>query len=240
MAAKSASKSRALPSAAWGVIWTGGVAAGFPSEIEPAFLTLGSRPVLAYSLSAFERCPDIEAVVLVTSAARQEHVRTMVQMFGCNKVKSIIAAPAARMGAMKAGLEEAVALGAGIVVLHEGVRPGVTPELIAETIRVARKSGAAVVARPVADPVCESAKGTKVTGRVENGALWHTLTPQAFRADVLEKALANATKKKLHLPDEAAAVSVLKHDVHLVSAKRPLVRIAAPGDLNLAELLLRY
>ncbi|MCO5045825.1 MAG: 2-C-methyl-D-erythritol 4-phosphate cytidylyltransferase [Kiritimatiellae bacterium] len=239
MAAKSGSRSRALPSTAWGIIWTGGPVTDFPPEIEPAFLTIGSKPVLAYSLSAFERCADIEGVVIVTSAARREYVLTMVQMFGCNKVRSILAAPATRAGAIKIGLEAAVEMGAGITVIHEGVRPGVTPELITETIRVARKSGAAAVARPVPDPVCEAAKGAKVTGAIENGALWSTLTPQAFKVDVLVKALTHVAKKKLHLPDEAAAVVATKQDVHLVPSKRLLVRIAAPGDLNLAELLLR-
>lgn len=239
MAKKAAKKSQIISSTVWGVILASGQPSEFAADIEPAFLTVGSKPVLAYSLTAFERCSDVDGLVLVTSKERLESLRSMVHLFGCNKVKAIVAAPSARAAAVQAGVEIAVENGAGHIVVHDGTRPGVLPELISETIRVARKSGAAAVANPITDPVSETARGAKITKLVA-GDLWTTATPQAFKTDVLQKALAHAVKKKLKVPDEAAAVTAIKQVVHVVPAPRPLIRISAPAHLNLAEFLLRF
>jgi len=240
MSTSSDKKKASAQAPAWGIVLAAGRADGFGADIDPVFLTMGSKPVLTYTLAAFERCPDVEGLVLVTSKERLESLRTMVSMFGCNSVKSIIAGPAAREGAVAAGLAVALENKAGIVTIHEGARPGVTPELIAETIRLARKHGAAAVARAVQDPACLSAKGVKYDEPVESGSVWATMTPQSFKTDVLGKALANAAKKKLHPLDEAAAVSANRGEVALVPSAKPLIRIAAPLDLNLAEFLLRH
>lgn len=238
MAKKAAKKSQIVSSTVWGVILLSAQPSEFAADIEPAFLTVGSKPVLAYSLSAFERCSDVDGLVLVTTKERLESLRGMVHLFGCNKIKAIIADAPVRGVALQAGVAVAVENGAGHIVVHDGTRPGVTPELISETVRVARKSGAASAARPIVEPVNETLKGAKIT-KLLTGNLWMTMTPQAFKADILQKALANAVKKKLKLPDEAAAATAIKQPVQLVPAKRPLIRIASPLDLNLAELLLR-
>lgn len=227
-------------SSAWGIILSSGQPNDFGVDIEPAFLSLGSKPILAYSLSAFERCADVEGLILVAPKERLESLRSMVQLFGCNKVKAVVVGPSSRMGAVQQGLATALENGAGVVTIHEGTRPGLTAEQISETIRVARKHGAAALARPIRDPVCEAAKGAKITGAVEGGVMWNTLSPQSFKVDVLQKALDVAAKKKLHHADEAAAVFANKQDVHLVPTKRPMVRIVGPLDLNMAEFFLRY
>lgn len=240
MTTKKPKKTQPASSTAWGVVLASGRSSEFGADIETVFLTVGSKPLLTYSLSAFERCADVEGLVLVTSKDRLESLRALVHMFGCNKVKSIIAGPPSRENAVQAGLAVAIEHNAGFVVVHDGTRPGVTPELISETIRVARKNGAATVARPVGEPVCEAAKGTKITGTLDDSVLWQTLSPQTFKIEILQKALTNAAKKKIHLADEAAAVAAIKQDVHLVPVKRPLVRVTSPLDLNLAEFLLRH
>lgn len=238
MAKKTAKRSQIVSSTVWGVILASGQPSDFAADIEPAFLTVGSKPVLAYSLSAFERCPDVDGLVLVSSKERLESLRAMVHLFGCNKVKAIVSAPPARTAAVQVGVDVAIENGAGHIVVHDGTRPGVSTELISETIRVARKSGASAVANPIMDPVSETAKGAKIT-KLVSGDLWTTATPQAFKTDVLHKALVNAVKKKLKLPDEAAAATAIKQVVHLVPARRPLIRIASPAHLSLAEFLLR-
>lgn len=240
MTSKSARKTATTSSSVWGIILASSQPGEFSAEIEPVFLTLGSKPVLTYSLSAFERCPDVEGLVLVAAKNRLDSVRSLVHLFGCNKVKAIIPGFASRWESVQAGLAVVAEHRAGTVVVHEGARPGVTPEMIAETIRLARKCGAASVAQPVTEPIVESAKGVKITGAPEGEQLFAMATPQAFRSDVLQKILANAVKKKLKLADEAIAAHALKQEVQLVSLKRPMVRVDSPIDLNLAEFYLKH
>ena len=90
------------------------------------------------------------------------------------------------------------------------------------------------------EPVVEAGKGGKITGIPEGDQFFTASTPQAFKSDVLHKALAHASKKKLKLVDEVAAARAIKQDVNVVPLKRPLIRIGSPIDLNLAEFYLRH
>ena len=195
---------------------------------------------MSYSLSAFERCSDIEGLVLVVAKERLESVRALVHLFGCNKVKSIVVASSTRLDSVHAGLAVVAEYRAGTIVVHEGARPGVTPEIISETIRAARKCGAACAAHAIAEHVVEVGKGAKITGIPEGDQFYAASTPQAFKTDVLQKALAHAAKKKLKPADEVAAACAIKQDVQVVALKRPLIRIGSPIDLNLAEFYLRH
>lgn len=225
---------------AWGIIITGGKADEFAEGVDTAFLTLSSKPVLTYSLTAFERCPDIEGLVLVASKERLDSVRAMVQMFGCYKVKKILAGPTQRLGAVLTGLRAIEDEKITMVTVHDGTRPCVTADQISETIKSARKHGSGVLASRITDPVKEVPKGTKVTGSLDPEVLWHALSPQSFKMDVLRKALEAAQKKKAVIHDEADALALTKAEVHVVPASKHSIRIAGPADLNLAEYLLRH
>lgn len=229
-----------MMASAWGIIITGGKADEFAEGVDTAFLTLASKPVLTYSLTAFERCPEVEGLVLVSSKERIESVRAMVQMFGCYKVKKILAGPTQRLGAVLTGLRAIEDEKVSVVTVHDGTRPCVTPEQISETVKAARKHGSGILATRSADPVKEVAKGTKITAHLDPATLWHALTPQSFKLETLRKALDAAQKKKAVIHDEAEALGLTKAEAHVVATTRPSIRIAAPADLNLAEYLLRH
>ena len=126
------------------------------------------------------------------------------------------------------------------VAVIDGAVPGVAPEQIAESVKLARKHGIAATARLVGAPVCESEKGVKITGVPGDAKIWSTIGPQVFRIDLLEKTLANAAKKKLRAADEAALAFAARLEVHLAQTRRMLNRIDSPQDLTLAEYLLRH
>lgn len=239
MSTKKGRKATPTNSLTWAILLAGGRSSGFGEDVDPVFLSLNSKPVLTYSLSAIERCPDVENTVIVAPKERVESVRVMATMFGASKVKAVVAGSGSREAMVRAGLEAVSEAGPGYVAIVDGAVPGVTPEMISETVRAAHKCGAATVARPITDPIAESEKGSKITGLPNGSTWWITVGPQAFRVDVLERALQNAAKKKLRIADEAAAVAALKEDVQLVPIRRHLVRIDAPADLMLAEFLLR-
>lgn len=233
-------KAATASSSSWAIVLAGGRASGFSAEIDPVFLSLGSKPVLTYTIAAVERCPEVEGVVIVASKERVESLRSMVHMYGSSKVKAIVPGAATRDAMIRAGLAALADHHPGFIAVLDGAIPGVTPELIGEAVRAARKHGASSVARQIVEPIAESTKGFKITGLPNGSTWWSTVGPQVFRTELLERALANAAKKKLHPADEAAAVAALKQDVHLVPTRRMLVRIDGPADLMLAEYLLRH
>lgn len=229
-----------MMASAWGLVVASGKPEGFGEGVDPSFLTLGSKPVLMHSLAAFEKCVDIEGLVLLASKDRVESVRAMVQMFGCAKVKRILPMGANRLVSILSVVKELRDDKVPVLTIHEGTRPMVTPEEISETVKLAKKHGAAVLCDRLSDPVRLTEKNSKVTDSLQDVTAWSCRSPQSFKLDLLAKALEAAQKKKMVLRDEADALTLVKGELHVVPATRAVLRIAGPRDLVLADYLLRH
>lgn len=222
----------------YGVIVAAGKSERMGPEVDKAFLSLGTKPVLAYSLIAFEKCPDIDGVILVVRKDRVDPARAMVQLFGCSKVKRVIAGGNTRQISVKNGLSQ-LSSDVSIVAVHDGARPCITPSVITETIKSAKKYGSGVAAVKITDTVKEVKKGLVVSKTVDRTMLWAVQTPQTFTLDLLSKAFDAVNKKRLTVTDEASAVELVSHDVRLVPAALSNIKITVPDDLTLAAALLR-
>jgi 2-C-methyl-D-erythritol 4-phosphate cytidylyltransferase len=228
-----------MSSSTWGIIVASGKGEKFAPDIDTSFLNLGSKPVLTYSLAAYEHCPEVDGLVIVAPKERLENVKILVQMFGCYKVKKIVAGTVHRQSSVLNGLH-ALDEGVAIVSIHDASRPNITPEQIAETIKTAKRYGSGVLASRLSEAVKVVDKGTTVTDSLNGGNLWLVQTPQAFKTEVILKGYEAAQKKKASLSDDSQALSLIRADIHLVANEKSSVRIAGPSDLQLAEFLLRH
>lgn len=207
-------------------------------EIDKAFLSLGTKPVVVYSLFAFEKCRDIDEVILVVRKDRIEAARQAVRMFGCNKVKKVIAGGVLRQQSVMNGMNE-IGEEVEIVVVHDGARPCVTSELISQTVASAKQHGSGVAAVKITDTVKSVDKGMIISETVDRTKLWLVQTPQAFNCELLKKAFAHVEKKKIKVTDEAAAVELVSSGVRLVVSSSSNIKITTPDDLILAAALMR-
>jgi 2-C-methyl-D-erythritol 4-phosphate cytidylyltransferase len=224
-----------MPSMTWGLVVASGKEGKIAPDIDPSFLNLGSKPVLTYALAAFEQCPDIDAVATVVPKERVDGVRVMAQMFGFVKLKKIVAGTAQRATSILAALRALEEDDGEFICVHDALRPGVSPALIGEVVRAAKKHGAAIAAVRPAEAVKAVTRGTKVASTLDPETTWLAQWPQAFRKELLTKAYEAACRKKLALGDDSEAVSRLGEDVTIVPAERLLPRIASPADLSLGE-----
>lgn len=208
------------------------------ASIDKAFLSLGTKPVVVYSLLAFEKCRDIDEVILVARKDRIDAARQVVRMFGCNKVKKVIAGGTLRQQSVINGLKEA-SEDVDIVVVHDGARPCVTPDLISQTVNSAKQHGSGVAAVKITDTVKSVQKGMVVSGTIDRTKLWLVQTPQAFKIDMLRKAFKLVEKKKIKVTDESSAVELVSTGVRLVVSSSSNIKITSPDDLTLAAALMR-
>ncbi|MDD4872605.1 MAG: 2-C-methyl-D-erythritol 4-phosphate cytidylyltransferase [Kiritimatiellae bacterium] len=222
----------------YGVIVAAGKSERMGPDVDKAFLSLGTKPVLAYSLIAFEKCPDIDGVILVVRKDRVDSARAMVQLFGCYKVRKVIAGGATRQISVKIGLSQ-LNHDVSIVAVHDGARPCITPLIISETVKSARKFGSGVAAVKITDTVKEVKKGFIVSKTIDRTMLWAVQTPQTFRVDLLTKAFNVVSRKRLTVTDEASAVELVSRDVRLVPTALSNIKITVPDDLILAAAVLR-
>ena len=221
-----------------GIIVAGGKSKRMGSEVDKAFLSLGTKPVLAYSVDAYEQCHEIDSIVLVVRKDRLTAARGMVQMFGFNKVDHIIAGGSKRQQSVAKGLallDDDVK----IVSVHDGARPCLKPETISDTIKAAKRYGSGIAAVKITDTVKEVQRGVTVSKTIDRTKLWAVQTPQTFKLDVLTQAFDNLKKKKKSVTDEAMAVEMINKDVRLVPACMSNIKITTPDDMRLAGALLK-
>ncbi len=200
---------------------------------DKAFLNLGPRPVVAWSLLAFERCPDVDQIVLVVRKEQLVAAKAVARMFGISKLLAVVPGGSKRQDSVMNGLK-ALDIDARVVVIHDGARPCVTSETISETVKLARRSGAAVVGRHIWDTVKVVEKGTQVTRTEDRSKLWAVQTPQAFDVKLLKRAYANVIEQKVEVTDDASAVELLGEPVKIYECNKPNLKITTVEDLRLA------
>ena len=202
---------------------------------DKAFLSLGNRPVVAWSLIAFERCPDIDRIVLVVRKEQQVAAKAVARMFGIAKLIAIVPGGNKRQESVQARLA-ACDVDTRFVVVHDGARPCVTPDVISEVVKLAKRVGAATVGRRMTDTVKRVEKGTAVSGTEDREKLWAVQTPQAFNFRTLTNAYKNLGKNEI--TDDCQAVELAGETVRIFENRAPNFKITTVEDLQIASALL--
>lgn len=200
---------------------------------DKTFLNLGPKPVVAWSLLAFEHCADIDQIVLVVRKEQVVAAKAVARMFGISKVVAVVPGGSRRQDSVVNGLN-ALDADTRLVVVHDGARPCVTPETISGTVKLARRSGAAVVGSRIWDSVKLVEKGTAVTRTEDRSKLWAVQTPQAFDVRLLRRAYAAVDERKLDVTDDASAVELLGETVKIYETEKPNFKITTVEDLQVA------
>ena len=123
--------------------------------------------------------------------------------------------------------------------MHDGARPCVSPDLISDTIKCAKRYGSGVAGVKLTDTIKYVERGVTVQKTIDRDKLWAVQTPQSFKVDLLEKAFAAVSKKGVTVTDEAQAVELVSSDVRLVPSVLSNIKITTADDLVLAAALLK-
>ena len=204
--------------------------------VDKAFISLVDKPVVAWSLLAFERCVDIDRIVLVVRKDQQIASKAVVKMFGISKLDKIVAGGNKRQESVAAGLA-ACDLDTRTVVIHDAARPLVTSDLVSELVKMVKRTPAVTVGRPMVDTVKLCEKGQTVTKTVPRENLWMVQTPQAFQIKELRAAhKALGTKE---VTDDCMAVELNGGQVKILPNLKPNIKITTAEDLQLVATLLK-
>jgi 2-C-methyl-D-erythritol 4-phosphate cytidylyltransferase len=200
---------------------------------------LAGRPLLAWTVDAFARAAAIDEIALVVAAERLLEARALAAAQNCGKLRIAVSGDTRLCAFLRVGL---AALGeqSALVVVHEGARPLVTPELISAGIAVAWRTGAAVAAVPVKETI-KRVRGGVVAGTEPRERLVRAQTPQVFARALLLDALAALARADPALDCTDAAMLALGAGVPVVMypGSPENLRVATREDLALAETLLQ-
>ncbi len=208
------------------------------AQEDKAFLNLGPRPLVAYSLLAFEACADIGTIVLVV---RQDHVeasRELCRRLGVSKLFGVVEGGSRRQDSVQAGLA-ALPPEAELVSIHDAARPLVTPELIAATVASAREKGSGVAAHKVVDTIKVVMEGNIAVSTLDRSNLWAVETPQTFRTELIRRAYETVSNAGQTVTDDAGALEFINEKAKLVDWRKPNLKVTVADDLAIAGGLLR-
>lgn len=193
--------------------------------------------MLAWTLAALEKSPAVDGIILVIYRGDMERAKRTIRSFRFKKVIQVVAGGNTRMESVFRGLK-ALPDDARWVLVHDGARPLVTPKIVEETLRRAKRTGAAIAVVPVV-PTIKQAEDGWVRKTLNRNHLWVAQTPQVFRRDLLERAHAFGKKRGLTATDDAALVEALGRGVRIVMGSPRNIKVTTPEDLIVAESLLR-
>jgi 2-C-methyl-D-erythritol 4-phosphate cytidylyltransferase len=203
---------------------------------DKAFLSLGNKPVVAWSLLAFERCAEIDRIVLVVRKDQQVAAKAVVKMFGISKIQAIVPGGNKRQDSVQAGLD-ACDIDTRHVLIHDAARPCVTADTIAEVAKLVKRVPAVAVGRRMTDTVKRVEKGTTVAATEPRDRLWAVQTPQAFQMKVIRAAY--KALGKTDITDDCQAVEQTGTPVKIFESLKPNFKITVVEDLQVAAALLK-
>ena len=202
-----------------------------------AFALIAGEPLIAYTIRAFQDCPQVHEMVLLVRPDEIPSARELVDSRGFSKVKAIIPGGEVRQDSVRNGLAK-VSPDSEIIAIHDGARPLVNQETIASTIEAADTDGAAIAAVPVIDTIKSSLDGLFVTSTLDRQTLFAVQTPQTFQRSIITEAYDRAYADCYYGTDDASLVERLGIPVRVVQGSYENIKVTTPTDLRTAEALL--
>lgn len=193
---------------------------------------LGGETVLERSVRAFDECPEVDELVIVTGASSENAQRAAAR---CKKPVRLVKGGSTRAESARSGV---AAAHGRLVAVHDAARPFVSQSVIADTIAAAARCGAAAPAVPVKDTIKTVAEDGAVTGTPDRSTLRAVQTPQVFEADLLKASLQSALENEVPVTDDCSAVERLGKVVYLIDGDEENLKITTPVDLVIAEAIL--
>ena len=185
------------------VVLAGGSGSRFGGGVKKQYLKIGRKPLLAHSIETFERCDEVDAIVVVAAAGDENYCREQViDRYGYKKTADVVTGGKERYHSVYAGLsalqklrktkgkKDASADGGSFVLIHDGARPFVTSAMTERVLAGVRQHGACVCAVPVKDTIKIADDAGFVTDTPDRRTLYAMQTPQAFSFDLIHDAYA--------------------------------------------------
>lgn len=223
------------------IILAGGTGERFGKEGGKQLVEIAGKPILTWSAEAFDAVGDIGLIVIVCPEERQsEYLHKAIDPFPF--VTPVVLAPAGsiRQESAFAGLEY-VDDNFEYVVLHDGARPLISPDLIEHTINTVRgniDADGAVVAHPAVDTLKVVEDGM-IVGTPDRSVFWNAQTPQVFRTGIYRRAHAAALADGFVGTDDSSLIERLGGKVLVVEGKRDNIKLTVPEDYILLAAAVR-
>ncbi len=181
------------------IIIAGGVGSRMGQEIPKQFINVGEKPVIVYTLEAFQEHPLVDAIEVVCLDGWEQVLRAYARQYKIDKLKWVVKGGASGQESIRNGVYnfEGVLGEDDICIVHDGVRPMLDPEVITDVVRVAKERGNAVTSMPYNEQIflVDKKDSATTTQYIPRETLRRVSTPQAYRFGLLDSKYHEAFEK---------------------------------------------
>ena len=203
------------------------------------FLPIAGKPMLNWTVAAFEKSKIVDGIILVVA----RHNLAKARKIRSKKVLAVVESGPERQDSVQNGLK-ALPASAEIVLIHDGARPAISEAIITASVKAAQRHGAAVVGVPVKDTIKMTNDklkikndGISILKTLDRRNLWAAQTPQTFQASIILNAYA---KIRGLCTDDAMVVELAGLPVVMVMGNYQNIKVTTPEDLDyIAKVLKR-
>ena len=224
-----------------GLIIAGGSGNRMHQDIPKQFITVNERPVIVYTLEAFENHPEIDAIAVVCIAGWEHVLDAYAKQFNITKLKYVVLGGKNGQDSIRNGLMELEKYydANDIVLIHDAIRPMISAEIISDNIRVAREYGNAITVIPCAEAMMQTEDGFVSAGSYPRDRLKRTQTPQAFHLG----AICNLHRKALKagITNSVASCTLMiemGEQVYFSSGSEKNIKLTTVEDIDIFKALL--
>lgn len=214
---------------------------GLPKQ----FLKLLGKPIIIYTLEIFEKCADIDEIVVACHGGYIEYMKSLLDLYQIHKVKQVIVGGSDRQSSLQKGLnviKQNSSNDNDIVIIHDGVRPMVSDNTIEENIKIAKEYGCAITVHPVTETVVITNSDNVNIDNFKKRADTYTMTsPQTFQLTRIVSAYEQndlLNYKGIPLLDAAMVYAKVGGGVHLVKEQNANIKITTPEDFYYLKAIL--
>jgi len=218
------------------VIAAGGLSERCKGE-DKLFSKINDKPVIAYSIEAFQNCELINDIVIVSRQEKIDEIAGICEKYKLRKVSKIVVGGGTRLDSVVNGVNT-VSKKTKLIAIHDAARPCIDVGTIIKSVVLAEKYNAVAPAIAVTSTL-KAVEDNVITKTVDREGLFEIQTPQVFRAEIIKSALSNAKKMSLDVTDDCMAVEQIGVPIHIVEGSRRNLKITVSEDLSIAEALLK-
>ena len=210
------------------------------SKVHKQYLIIQDRPVLYYSLKAFEDSAADEIVLVVGKGEEEFCRKEIVDKYGISKVKSIVEGGKERYHSVFEGLKQTS--DADYVLIHDGARPFVNQDIIRRCMQEVQKYQACVVGMPVKDTIKIADEEGYAKQTPDRKNVWMIQTPQTFSYALIYEAYEEMLKTEdTAITDDAMVLERIKgKKSKLIEGSYRNIKITTPEDLLIADVYLQH
>jgi 2-C-methyl-D-erythritol 4-phosphate cytidylyltransferase len=214
------------------------------AETPKQFLELDGVPIVMLSLRRIAACPQVSQIIVATRQEGIEKLEARIRQENFQQSVRVIKGGDSRQDSVAQALK-LVPEDVELVLVHDAVRPFVSPEHLARVIEEARRCKAAILGIPAMDTVKEVKRASLpedvalITATIPRERVVLAQTPQVFETRLLKEAFARAEADGVNASDEAGLVERLGYDVHVVHGSERNIKITKPADMDLARFYLQ-